>query len=104
MIPAYRTLAASPERFAQIRALLAEGAIDIVAFTSSSTVERLCEGLGAGASDLLQRTLVAAIGPITAATAEKLGLPAQVVASEYTGPGLLAALVEHMRERARANA
>jgi uroporphyrinogen III methyltransferase/synthase len=97
VVPAYQTLPALPERFVELRKLLSSGSIDIVAFTSSSTVERLVEGLGEGASELLRRTLVAAIGPITAGSAERLGLPAQVVAREYTGPGLIAALTEHMR-------
>ncbi|MDB4991267.1 MAG: Uroporphyrinogen-III methyltransferase [Myxococcaceae bacterium] len=97
VIPAYRTLPASDERFADIRARLEAGSIDIVAFTSSSTVQRLVEGLGAGASALLRRTVVAAIGPVTADTAARLGLPAAVVAREYTAPGLIAALVAHAR-------
>jgi uroporphyrinogen III methyltransferase / synthase len=99
VVPAYRTLAAEPERFARIRALLERDAIDIVAFTSSSTVERLVEGLGEGASALLRRTQVAAIGPITADTAQRLGLPASVVASEYTAAGLVDALVREARAR-----
>lgn len=103
VIPAYRTLPASPERFARIRTLLEQGAIDIVAFTSSSTVERLVEGLGEGASALLRRAQIAAIGPITAETASRLGLPADVVADEYTAQGLVQALVSHA-ERALAAA
>jgi len=104
VVPAYRTLAASPERFAQIRGLLARGAIDIIAFTSSSTVERLVEGLGDGAAELLRRTQVAAIGPITAETAARLGLPAQVVAQEYTAQGVVQALVEHALRTAAGRA
>ncbi|MET0341059.1 MAG: uroporphyrinogen-III C-methyltransferase [Polyangiales bacterium] len=92
VVPAYRTLAASPERFADIRARLTEGTLDVVAFTSSSTVERLVEGLGEDARVLLARTTVAAIGPITADTAARLGLPARVVADEYTALGLVRAL------------
>ncbi|MDB4973211.1 MAG: Uroporphyrinogen-III methyltransferase [Myxococcaceae bacterium] len=99
VIPAYRTLPATAERFAAIRKLLTERAIDIVAFTSSSTVERLVEGLGDGASELLRHTVVAAIGPITADSAARLGLPAQIVARDYTARGLIAAMVEHGQSR-----
>ena len=103
VVPAYRTLAATAEQFAAIRARLEAGTIDVSAFTSSSTVERLVEGLGAGGSALLARTCVAAIGPITAETAARLGLPAQVVAQEYTAPGLVRALCAHAaRKRAEA--
>lgn len=92
---AYRTLPAPAERFAEIGKLLETGGIDAVAFTSSSTVERLVEGLGPRGPALLRKVLVAAIGPITAGTAERLGLPAQVVAHAYTAPGLVEALIAH---------
>jgi uroporphyrinogen III methyltransferase / synthase len=95
VVAAYRTLPAPVERFAEIRKLLESGAIQVAAFTSSSTVERLVEGLGSDAATLLRSVQVAAIGPITADTCERLGLPAQVVASEYTAPGLVAALIAH---------
>ncbi|MEY4515482.1 MAG: hypothetical protein RLZZ450_7604 [Pseudomonadota bacterium] len=101
VVSAYRTLPASPQRFAEISELLETGGIDAVAFTSSSTVERLVEGLGPRGPALLQNVQVAAIGPITASTAERLGLPAQVVADEYTAPGLVQALIAHA---ARAHA
>lgn len=97
VVPAYRTIAAPEARFQAIRSLLEKGGIDVVAFTSSSTVERLVEGLGPDASALLGRAQIAAIGPITADTAARLGLPAQVVASEYTAQGLVDALVTHAR-------
>ncbi len=93
VVPAYRTLPADPARFGAIRTLLEAGQLHAVAFTSSSTVQRLIEGLGDAA--LLRNVLIAAIGPITAATAQELGIPAQVVASEYTAPGLVRALEAH---------
>lgn len=95
VVPAYRTLPVPPEGFAAIRERLAQGAIDIVAFTSSSTVERLVEGLGDAARRLLATPQVACIGPITADTARRLGLTPHVVAETYTAPGLVTALVEH---------
>jgi uroporphyrinogen III methyltransferase/synthase len=93
VVPAYRTLPADPARFAEIRALLAARGLHAVAFTSSSTVQRLVEGLGD--AELLRDVVIAAIGPITAATAQELGLPAQVVAQESTAPGLVRALEAH---------
>lgn len=101
VVAAYRTLPAEPARFAEIARLLREGAIDVIAFTSSSTVERLIEGLGEGGSALVRRARVAAIGPITADTAARLDAPAAVVASEYTAAGLVQALVDDaLRQRA----
>jgi uroporphyrinogen III methyltransferase/synthase len=71
---------------------LAAGRIDAVTFTSSSTVDNLCTVLGKGAPGLLARTRVASIGPVTTQTARKRGLRVDVMASEYTVPGLIRAL------------
>jgi uroporphyrinogen-III synthase len=64
---------------------------DIVTFTSSSTVRGFVHNVADGAA-ILARTTVAAIGPITAATARGLGIRVDVVAEEFTVEGLLAAL------------
>ncbi len=83
-----------PEALAAIR----EGRIDIVTFTSSSTVRNLLALLGPDA-DVLKgesRPLIACIGPITADTARENGLTVDVMASEYTVEGLVEALVKHL--------
>ena len=88
-IPIYRAAVpseASPEALAELR----EGRIDIVTFTSSSTVRNLVAMLGDGSA--LERPLIACIGPITSQTARELGLRVDVQASEYTVEGLVAAL------------
>jgi uroporphyrinogen III methyltransferase/synthase len=76
--------------------LLRDGAIDIVTFTSSSTVRNLAAMLNRHI-ETLRRPLVACIGPITAKTAHELGLRVDVVASEYTVEGLVRAIEEHAR-------
>ena len=76
--------------------LLRDGAIDIVTFTSSSTVRNLAAMLN-GHVETLRRPLVACIGPITAKTAGELGLRVDVVASEYTVEGLVRAIRESYR-------
>jgi len=78
-------------------ALLEAGAVDIATFSASSTV-RGCLELLDGRVDLLARPLVACIGPVTAATAEELGLRVDVVSEEHTIPGLVSALKAHFRE------
>jgi len=100
VVAAYRTEPAPAEDFAHIRERLEAGSLDIATFTSSSTVKQLVDGLGTDAASLLSRVAIAAIGPITADTARGLGLQVAVEASEYTAPGLVAALVEHYREKA----
>ena len=85
--------AADPETLAAVR----EGRIDIVTFTSSSTVRNLLSLLGGDARVLTAgaRPLIACIGPITAETARESGLTVDVVAEEYTVEGLVEALIEH---------
>lgn len=65
-------------------------AADAVTFTSSSTVTNLVAAVG------VERIppVVASIGPITSATAEKLGLEVTVEADPHTTEALLAALVD----------
>lgn len=96
VVAAYRTLKASDQRRAELIELL-EQHVDIVTFTSSSTVLALTRLLGERAPELLRRLTVAAIGPITAQTAMEQGLAVDVTASLYTVEGLLAALEAHFR-------
>ncbi|MFP5256168.1 MAG: uroporphyrinogen-III C-methyltransferase [Acidimicrobiia bacterium] len=91
VVDAYRTLPATVTD-AQ-RAAVASA--DIVTFTSSSTVERFLEALGADAVP----PVVACIGPVTAATARQHGLVVEVEAAEHTIDGLLAALAGWGRSR-----
>jgi uroporphyrinogen III methyltransferase/synthase len=64
---------------------------DIVTFTSSSTVTNFVRAIGD--RDELVPPVVAAIGPITAATARDHGLTVDVEAEVHTIPGLVDALV-----------
>lgn len=66
--------------------------IDVVTFTSSSTVRNLLDILG-NDKRLLDESLIACIGPITAATANELGLTVDIVAAEHNVEGLADALV-----------
>jgi uroporphyrinogen III methyltransferase/synthase len=78
-------------------ALLRDGAIDIVTFTSSSTVRNMVSILD-GDVKCLKKPLVACIGPITADTAREMGLEVDVEASEHTVPGLVSAIGVHVME------
>jgi uroporphyrinogen III methyltransferase/synthase len=69
----------------------------VVTFTSSSTVRNLVEVLGAD-KKLLDSRFIACIGPVTAGTAEELGLRVDLVAKEATVEGLVDALVSHWEE------
>ncbi|UCH86228.1 MAG: uroporphyrinogen-III C-methyltransferase [Dehalococcoidia bacterium] len=99
-VTAYRTLAVgAPD---ELKALLEDGQIDIVTFTSSSTVRNLVAGLqGTTPDNVLSRCLVACIGPVTARTAKRLGIRVDVVAREHTIAGLVEAIATAVTERER---
>lgn len=90
-IPAYRTLPAQPDPSGL--AELKRG-VDIVTFTSSSTVTNFLT-LTNHLPSAISHSLTACIGPITAQTARAAGLPVHIVATEYTTAGLVNALVQH---------
>ena len=94
-VAVYRTVMPEESR-EMVQSLAAEGRIDAVAFTSSSTVTNLLTLLGGDATSLGGMTL-ACIGPITAETARNAGLNVNVVATESTVPGLVDALVEYFQ-------
>jgi uroporphyrinogen III methyltransferase/synthase len=100
-VTAYRTVPVESERSdaPDIYKMLLERQIDVVTFTSASTVKNFVRMLGGEvAADLLQHTVVACIGPVTAEAAEQYQIRTAVVANEYTIPGLVEAIVRHFGE------
>ena len=94
VVAAYETRAPGPEVGERLAEALEGPGVDAVVFTSSSTVDNLCDLVGDRAAELLARVRVASIGPVTSATAAKRGLRVDVTAAEYTLPGLVRALEE----------
>ncbi len=92
-VTAYRTVRAAPPP-APIREALKGGRVDAVVFTSSSTVRNLV-GI---AGKPHETTVIAVIGPATAATAQELGLRVDVQAPEASIPALVGALAEFAAE------
>lgn len=89
------------ERVAELIDLFAAGEVDAVTFTSSSTVHNFAASLGPDLVDLVGRTTIACIGPITAATARSYGLPVHVEPPSYTVPAFAAALSQYFEGRQR---
>lgn len=88
----------------EIVAMLAEKAIHIITFTSSSTVKNFVQALaGCDLQTLLDGVRIACIGPITAQTARDWGLPVHIVAAESHIQGLVEAIIEY-QGRVRENA
>jgi uroporphyrinogen III methyltransferase/synthase len=95
---AYRTAAASPEsaEAQDIYRQLLEGRVDAVTFTSPTAVRRFADLIGSEqAADLLNTTVVAALGPVTKEAAEQLGITTSIVAKSFTVDALVGALVAH---------
>jgi uroporphyrinogen III methyltransferase/synthase len=95
VVPAYRTRAVDGERGRALAELIETGKVDVLLFTSSSTVDSVVSLLGERARELLTRVTLASIGPITSRTLSVHGLHAQVTAERYTVEGLLDALEHH---------
>ena len=93
VVPAYETVAGEADG-SEICRQLSEGEIDVITFTSSSTVKNLAKILGEGAAELINSVKTAAIGPVTAATCREQGIRVDIEAKEYTIDGLVDGLVE----------
>jgi uroporphyrinogen III methyltransferase/synthase len=94
-VTAYRTVRAAPPA-AEIRDAIKSGGFQAVCFTSSSTVRNLVGIAGKPHA----RTVVACIGPQTAATAREFGLRVDVQPEQATVPALVDALAEFAAARA----
>lgn len=97
VVEAYRTIAADTDS-AGLAAKLADGEIDLITFTSSSTVTNLLAILGPEAPALVGGTRVACIGPITASTCLEHGVKPDVIAEEFTIAGLVQAICDYYEE------
>lgn len=101
-VAAYRTRPAL-QRAAEVRLLLERGGVDVVTFTSSSTVRHFAALFAPGELPrLLRGAQVACIGPITRATAAELGLDTAIMPGEYTIPALAEAIVAHYGRATRS--
>lgn len=96
-VVAYRTLA--PEALPEgVGDQLASGGIDVVAFTSSSTVRNFAALIGERAWS----ARVVSIGPVTSQTCAELGIPVTREAERHDLEGLVAAIVRVSGELAQA--
>ena len=103
-VTAYRTIT-PPDAARRARDAFAEG-IDIVTFTSSSTVRNLLGMLeedGGPGREALTGSIVACIGPVTSGTARELGLRVDIEAEEHTVDGLANALIRRFSGSGAAN-
>lgn len=85
----------------ELRAELERGKVDLVTFTSSSTVKNFLAMVAAENQQELERLLsgvkIAAIGPITAKTVTDAGLKVDIQPEIYTIPEMIRAIIEGLQ-------
>ncbi len=91
-VTAYRTLP-NERAGAELAEYLKYGPMDILTFTSSSTVRCFMDLFGGKMPEWIDHSKVACIGPVTAQTATELGLRVDAVASVHTIEGMMAAIL-----------
>lgn len=92
---AYRTVLGAGNA-GLLKEMLQAKKIQIITFTSSSTVKNFVEMLNTGnLKELLDGVTVASIGPITSATVRELGITVRIEAEEYTIDGLMEAILKY---------
>lgn len=96
-VPAYQTVITDPP--VNPRKHLEKGEVDLITFTSSSTVSNFLSLLGDKPLEVIPGDIrIVCIGSITAETALSHGLPVHAVAEEYTIDGLVEALIKIAKE------
>jgi uroporphyrinogen III methyltransferase / synthase len=95
-IVAYQTVGAG-EAGPTLLSALEQGTIDLITFTSSSTVRNFRALLPQGpqALAMIKGARIACIGPITADTAGSLGFQVDITARQFTIDGLCQAIVDY---------
>ena len=96
VVPAYQTIAPKQSDSSFLRRL-DEGSIDVITFTSSSTVTNFLDRLGTKHYDKLNGVTIACIGPITQKTAEDHGLKVSIVPDQYTIEGLISSIDDYFK-------
>jgi len=94
-VEAYRAIKPAKNKDS-LEEILKKG-VDVVSFTSSSTVRNFMELLADKTA--LNGVKVAVIGPITAETVRNYGLEPHITPGEYTIPALVEAIVEYFQRR-----
>ena len=97
VVTAYETVS-SEKKKEELLAELVDNHIDVITFTSSSTVTNFLQIMG-GEFSLPRQVRIACIGPVTAATAREAGLPVDIMQDEYTMEGLVQSLIRYFKKK-----
>lgn len=100
VVTAYETINSGKKK-SELEALFKENQVDVITFTSSSTVNNFVKIMGR--NFLLPKGVkIACIGPVTEATAKKAGLSVDIHQEEYTMEGLVGALINYFEKKPAA--
>jgi uroporphyrinogen III methyltransferase/synthase len=93
VVTAYETVNSGKKKN-ELETLFKENQVDVITFTSSSTVNNFVKIMGRNFS-LPKSVKVACIGPVTEATAKKAGFSVAINQEEYTMEGLVQSLIDY---------
>lgn len=91
VVTAYGTVNSGKKK-SELEALINKGKVDVITFTSPSTVTNFREIMGREYV-IPPHVKIACIGPVTAAVVKKTGLPVDIIQERYTIQGLVESLV-----------
>jgi len=91
VVPTYQTVLPDPQ-VTELSKRLEAGNIDVITFTSSSTVKNFLALTGDKLLPAIRKVKIACIGPVTANTAREAGLNVEILPEQYTVSSLLDAI------------
>jgi len=94
VVAAYETKKPDSKEIEEVREMLKKGRIDIITFTSSSTVKNFLSMLGRD-TKTFAGPVVACIGPITAEPLKELGIEPEIICRKYTIEELVREIVDY---------
>ena len=98
VVPVYETKKPGKAKTAALKKDIIEERIDVITFTSSSTVRNFLETVGE-IKVKGGRPVLACIGPVTAKTLADSGYKAAIMPAEYTAAGLAEAVAAYFKNR-----
>jgi uroporphyrinogen III methyltransferase/synthase len=101
VVTVYRTVRSEREA-AELLPLFRGGKVDVIAFTSPSTVTQFLAIMGPD-FQFPPTVRIACIGPVTAAAAKTAGLKVDILQERYTVPELVDAIAAHFQSEGEAS-
>ena len=96
VVTVYETKKPEPEKVKEIKEMLNRGAIDVVTFASSGTVRNFLSIIPKY-KELLLKSTIACIGPITAKPLRDIGIEPQIICNKYTIEELVREIVAYFQ-------